>query len=203
MRIVGGEWRGRRLAGPKAEGIRPTSDRLREALFNVLAHAYEDAVEDAVVLDLFAGTGALGFEALSRGARSALRVEAHGASAQQLRRSARALGLEDRTEVRAARAETMVDDLPAARVDGDDVPDGRAGTDAGAGWDLVFIDPPYEVATEAVESLLVTLLSALAPEAVVVVERSSRTRPISWPDGYADDGTKSYGETALQYGGPA
>lgn len=72
MRIVGGEWRGRRLVGPKAEGIRPTSDRLREALFNVLAHAYDDAVEDAVVLDLFAGTGALGFEALSaaRPARS-------------------------------------------------------------------------------------------------------------------------------------
>lgn len=200
-RIIAGELGGRPIPGSAGKGTRPTTDRVREALFSRLAGW--DAIDGARVLDLYAGTGALAFEALSRGARSALLVEAHGASAQQLRRSAKALGLEDRTEVRAARAETVVDDLPAARVDSDDVPYGRAGTDAGAGWDLVFIDPPYEVATEAVESLLVTLLPALAPEAVVVVERSSRTRPISWPGGYADDGTKSYGETALQYGGPA
>lgn len=200
-RIIAGELGGRPIPGSAGKGTRPTTDRVREALFSRLAGW--DAIDGARVLDLYAGTGALAFEALSRGARSALLVEAHGASAQQLRRSAKALGLEDRTEVRAARAETVVDDLPAARVDGDDVPDGWAGTDAGVGWDLVFIDPPYEVATEAVEWLLVALLPSLAPEAVVVVERSSRTRPISWPDGYADDGTKSYGETALQYGGPA
>lgn len=200
-RIIAGELGGRPIPGHAGKGTRPTTDRVREALFSRLAGW--DAIGGARVLDLYAGTGALAFEALSRGASAALLVEAHGASAQQLRRSAKALGLEDRAEVRAARAESVVDDLPAARVDGDDVPDGWAGTDAGVGWDLVFIDPPYEVATEAVESLLVALLPSLAPEAVVVVERSSRTRPISWPDGYADDGTKSYGETALQYGGPA
>ena len=77
MRIVGGRFRGRSLAGPKPGigGIRPTSDRLRESLFNVLAHAYDDAVDGARVLDLFAGTGALGFEALSRGAAFALMVD--------------------------------------------------------------------------------------------------------------------------------
>lgn len=186
-RIIAGELGGRPIPGNAGNGTRPTTDRVREALFSRLAGW--DAIDGARVLDLYAGTGALAFEALSRGARSALLVEAHGASAQQLRRSAKALGLEDCSEVRAARAETVVDGLPAAQ--------------AGAGWDLVFIDPPYEVTTEAVESLLVTLLPALAPEAVVVVERSSRSRPVTWPDGYVDDGTKSYGETALQYGGPA
>lgn len=194
-RIIAGDLGGRPIPGHTGKGTRPTTDRVREALFSRLAGW--DAIDGARVLDLYAGTGALAFEALSRGASAALLVEAHGASAQQLRRSAKALGLEERTEVRAARAETVVDDLPVA----------GAGADArcrgDAGWDLVFIDPPYELATEAVESLLTALLPALAAEAVVVVERSSRTRPISWPGGYADDGTKTYGETALQYGGPA
>src|SRR3954464_125431 len=75
MRIVGGLFRGRTLAGPRSDAIRPTSDRLRETVFNVLAHAYEDPVADARVLDLFAGTGAMGLEALSRGARFALFVD--------------------------------------------------------------------------------------------------------------------------------
>ena len=72
MRIVGGAWRGRRLATPRTDAIRPTSDRLRESLFNVLTHAYDEAIAGARVLDLFAGTGALGFEALSRGAAYAV-----------------------------------------------------------------------------------------------------------------------------------
>lgn len=190
-RIIAGDLGGRPIPGHASKGTRPTTDRVREALFSRLDGW--DAIDGAHVLDLYAGTGALAFESLSRGARSALLVEAHGASAQQLRRSAKALGLDDRLEVRAARAETVVEGLP------------RAGSGEGAqtGADLVFIDPPYEVTTEAVESLLVALLPALAPEAVVVVERSSRTRPVTWPEGYADDGTKSYGETVLQYGGPA
>jgi 16S rRNA (guanine(966)-N(2))-methyltransferase RsmD len=86
MRIVGGAWRGRKLATPRGDAIRPTSDRLRESLFNILTHAYDDAVEGARVLDLFAGTGALGFEALSRGAAYALLVD-EGAEARALIRS--------------------------------------------------------------------------------------------------------------------
>src|ERR671913_182888 len=75
MRIVGGRWRGRSLKGPSSDAIRPTSDRLRETLFNILEHSYDDPLEGARVLDLFAGTGALGLEALSRGAAFALFVE--------------------------------------------------------------------------------------------------------------------------------
>ncbi len=81
MRIVGGAWRGRRLSAPRSDSIRPTSDRLRESLFNVLTHAYDEALPGARVLDLFAGTGALGFEALSRGAAYALLVD-EGAEAR-------------------------------------------------------------------------------------------------------------------------
>src|ERR671933_3018813 len=83
MRIVGGRLRGRALAAPKSQGIRPTADRLRESLFNILAHAYGDPVSGARVLDLFAGTGAMGLEALSRGAAFALLVD-EGAEARGL-----------------------------------------------------------------------------------------------------------------------
>src|SRR3954464_7537992 len=81
MRIVGGRWRGRSLKGPTSDAIRPTSDRLRETIFNILQHGYDDAVEGARVLDLFAGTGAMGLEALSRGAAFALFVD-EGAEAR-------------------------------------------------------------------------------------------------------------------------
>src|SRR3954454_10160557 len=83
MRIVGGRWRGRSLKGPSSDAIRPTSDRLRETIFNILSHAYDDPIEGARVLDLFAGTGAMGLEALSRGAAFAL-FAAEGAQARSL-----------------------------------------------------------------------------------------------------------------------
>src|SRR5918912_4189353 len=93
MRIVGGRFRGRPLAGPKSAAIRPTSDRLRETIFNVLAHAYGDPVAGARVLDLFAGTGALGLEALSRGAAFALFVDEGAEARALLRANVEALGL--------------------------------------------------------------------------------------------------------------
>ena len=93
MRIVGGRLRGRSLAAPKSQAIRPTADRLREALFNILIHAYDDPVSDARVLDLFAGTGALGFEALSRGAAFALFVDDGAEARALLRENVAALGL--------------------------------------------------------------------------------------------------------------
>src|SRR5689334_12644924 len=99
MRIVGGRLRGRALAAPKSHAIRPTADRLRESLFNILGHAYGDPVSDARVLDLFAGTGALGLEALSRGAAFALLVD-HGAEARALiRQNVEALGLAAATRI--------------------------------------------------------------------------------------------------------
>src|SRR5438067_4135620 len=93
MRIVGGRLRGRALAAPKSQAIRPTADRLREALFNILVHAYEDPVAGARVLDLFAGTGALGLEALSRGASFALFVDDAAEARALLRENISALGL--------------------------------------------------------------------------------------------------------------
>src|SRR5918997_2905642 len=93
MRIVGGRWRGRSLKGPGSDAIRPTSDRLRETVFNILQHGYGDPIEDARVLDLFAGTGALGIEALSRGAAFALFVDDSVEARALLRSNVEALGL--------------------------------------------------------------------------------------------------------------
>src|SRR5436309_3445910 len=99
MRIVGGRLRGRALAAPKSQAIRPTADRLREALFNVLAHAYADPVTHSRVLDLFAGTGALGLEAISRGAKFALFVDDGAEARALLRQNVEALGLAAATRI--------------------------------------------------------------------------------------------------------
>ena len=185
-RIVAGRLGGRTIPGPPGKGTRPTSDRVREALFSRLEGW--DALAGARVLDLFAGTGALAFEALSRGAEHALLVELHGPTAKQLRRTAQELGVGDRVDIRAGKAATVAEQLAAS---------------GAAPATLVFLDPPYDVTTEALEQLLLALRPALADDALVVIERSSRTRAVEWPEGWADDGTKSYGETMLQFGGPA
>lgn len=130
MRIIGGRFRGRRLAAPGAAGggkahLRPTSDRVREALFNLLEHGDYGAPEGRRVLDLFAGTGALGLEALSRGARSADFVETRPASLHALRANVAALRVRDRTRI------FKRDALPFA-----------AALDADA-YDVAFVDPPY------------------------------------------------------------
>ena len=187
-RIIAGALGGRTIPGPPGKGTRPTSDRVREALFSRLEGW--DAVAGARVLDLYAGTGALALEALSRGAQHALLVEVHPATARQLRRTAAELGLADRVDVRAGKAANVAAQLAT---------DGAA---RAAGATLVFLDPPYDVTTEALEELLLTLRPALAEDALVVVERSSRSRPLVWPEGWGDDGTKTYGETVLQFGGP-
>lgn len=189
-RIIAGALGGRTVPGPPGSGTRPTSDRVREAVFSRLSGW--DAIADRRVLDLFAGTGALAFEALSRGARDAELVESHARTAAQIGRTARELGIAMRCRVRSARAETSVAVLAA------DVAAGRADP-----FGLVFIDPPYELPTTSVESLVAALAPALEPDAVVVVERSSRSTSLTWPHGFADDGTKSYGETVVQYGGPS
>ena len=179
MRIVGGEWRGRRLAGPKAEGIRPTSDRLREALFNVLAHAYDDAVEDAVVLDLFAGTGALGFEALSRGAARAVFVDEGRQAGALIREGIAALGCGDRARL-IQRDATRLGPAPEAA-------------------SLVFCDPPYR------KNLAPAALAAaagggwLSPGALVLVEEAAEAGPVL-PPGFAELERRSYGETAVTFG---
>ena len=125
MRIVGGEFRGRPLATPRSQSIRPTSDRTREAVFNVLAHRFGDRLEGARVLDLFAGTGALGLEALSRGAASCLFIEESSEGRGLIRENVETFGLTGRTKIFRRDATAL----------------GPAGTVPAAG--LVFADPPY------------------------------------------------------------
>lgn len=165
------------------KGTRPTSDRVREAIFSRLEHL--GAVEDARVLDLYAGSGALGLEALSRGARTATLVDAARGAVEACRRNARALGFAD---VRVAQ-------LPAERFtrDAPTVP-----------WDLVLIDPPYDV-TEPDLALVLRQLAAdgvLADDSTVVVERSSRGPEPTLPDGWVLDERKQYGETSVYYVSP-
>ncbi|WP_194834684.1 16S rRNA (guanine(966)-N(2))-methyltransferase RsmD [Nocardia sp. XZ_19_369] len=176
-RIVAGTAGGRRLRVPPA-GTRPTSDRVREALFSALdARIDFDGVR---VLDLYAGSGALGLEALSRGAAHALLVESDRKAAAVLRGNIADLG------------------LPGAEL--------RVGTVAsvlqlsGAGeFDLVLSDPPYAVDTDAVLADLRALAAGwLRPDALVVVERSSRSPEIEWPVGYSAMKPRKYGETRIE-----
>jgi 16S rRNA (guanine966-N2)-methyltransferase len=156
MRIVGGRWKGRALHGPKkGEGIRPTSDRLRETLFNILVHSYGDPLPGARVIDLFAGTGAVGLEALSRGADFCLFVD-DGAQARALiRENVETLGLGGVTRI-FRRDARHLGDKPA-----------------GAPYDLAFLDPPYN--RGLAEPALIALDKGgwLAAGALVIVEEAS------------------------------
>ncbi|MDA4847637.1 16S rRNA (guanine(966)-N(2))-methyltransferase RsmD [Hoeflea poritis] len=125
MRIVGGSFKGRSLAGPRSQSIRPTTDRTREALFNILAHGYADALAGSRVLDLFAGTGAVGLEALSRGASFALFVEQSAEGRGLLRDNIEKLGVQGRTKVYRRDAASL-GDIGAIEP-----------------FDLAFADPPY------------------------------------------------------------
>ncbi|MFG5119764.1 16S rRNA (guanine(966)-N(2))-methyltransferase RsmD [Methylorubrum sp. POS3] len=180
MRIVGGEWRGRRLAGPKGEGIRPTSDRLREALFNVLAHAYDDAVEGAVVLDLFAGTGALAFEALSRGAASALLVDDGREAGGLIRDTIAALACGDRA--RLIRRDAT-----------------RLGPTADTPATLVFCDPPYGKGLAPAALAAAAKGGWLAGGALVLVEEVVSAGPVL-PDRVSELERRAYGETVVTIG---
>jgi 16S rRNA (guanine966-N2)-methyltransferase len=195
---------GRSIAVP-AKGTRPTSDRVREAIFSRLEHL--DVLDGARVLDLYAGSGALGLEAASRGATAVTLVDSARPAADVARRNVTALGL---TGVRVATetAERFAASLasaaagPAAGAG----PTSRSRADAGApGLDLVFLDPPYDLAEDALALVLTDLATpgVLADGAVVVVERSTRTPEPAWPDGLASFARKDYGETAVYYAEPA
>jgi 16S rRNA (guanine966-N2)-methyltransferase len=155
MRIVGGELRGRALAAPRGAATRPTADRVRQTIFDVLAHAYGDPVGDARVLDLFAGTGAMGLEALSRGAAYALFVEVDLEARGLIRRNADALGLTGRTRVFRRDATRL----------------GAAGRVAP--FALGFADPPYGHGLG--EAALASAAGGgwLAPGALAVLEESA------------------------------
>jgi 16S rRNA (guanine966-N2)-methyltransferase len=179
-RLIAGLAGGRRLAVPRT-GVRPTGDKARGALFNSLGSMLE--LEGAAVLDLYAGSGALGLEALSRGARSALFVESGGGVLPVLRANLATVG------------------LPGGRVQAGSVPTVVAGPPPER-FDLVLADPPYATPAEEVLEVLgaLTAGSWLAPEAVVVVERARRDPPFEWPTPLIGVRDRRYGEAVLRYG---
>lgn len=180
-RIIAGTAGGRRLQAPAGRVTRPTSDRVREALFSRLEH---DGLLDATrVLDLYAGSGALGLEALSRGARSAVLVEQGQAAARAIRRNIDSTGLGD-GEVLADRVERVL-----------------ARPCVGLPFDLVLADPPYLLAESALAEVLHRLVEGewLSAHAGLVIERSSRTPAPTWPPGIVPYDDRRYGETRVWF----
>jgi 16S rRNA (guanine966-N2)-methyltransferase len=202
MRITGGTYRSRALRAPHGHATRPTTDRVREALFGILTSA--GGVDGARVLDLYAGTGALALEALSRGAASAVLVESSRDALVALRANIAALGVEDRARV------VPGDVAQAVRRLGRAGPSGRvAPAAAEAAFDLVFADPPWAALDAPLDhDHPVAALSALAhdlgiaEEGRVVLEHSSRTIPLD-VDGLVRLDTRRYGDTALTFYKPA
>ncbi len=182
-RIVAGRFGGRRLTVPAGRGTRPTSDRVREALFARLDHL--DAIASARVLDLFAGSGALGLEAVSRGAGSAVLVDSDRAAAAACRRNVADLGLDSSVSVAARTAAAYLGAEPDE-------------------FDLVLLDPPYDLAEPALAGLLARLAEGwLAERALVVVERSRRSAEPNWPAGLLRLDERRYGETTVWLAEPA
>jgi 16S rRNA (guanine966-N2)-methyltransferase len=182
-RVVAGTARGRRLAVPPGQATRPTSDRAREGLFSAL-ESMLGGLSGTRVLDLYAGSGAVGLEAASRGAGAVLLVES------------------DRRALEVVRANVLALGLPGTQVRGDTVERLAATPNPGAPYDLAFLDPPYAVDAERVRVVLADLLAHgwLAADAVVAVERSTRDRPFDWPAGFTGDRSRTYGEATLWYG---
>jgi 16S rRNA (guanine966-N2)-methyltransferase len=182
-RIIGGEARGRRLRTPNGERTRPTADRVREALFSAI-EARLGGMEGLRFLDVYAGSGAVGLEARSRGAAHVGLVEQDRATARLSEVNARTLGFDDVTLL-TVRADRL----------GGTPPDG-------GGYDVVFLDPPYDVPADEVAGVLQQLRASgwLTDESLVVVERRSRGSSWQWPEGFEAVQSRRYGETMLWYG---
>lgn len=200
-RVIAGAAGGRRLAIPRGLATRPTSDRAREGLFGT-AIAVLGALDGIRVLDLYAGSGAVGIEALSRGAAHALLVESAPAAVRALRSNIETLALDD--------AEVAAEPVRRVLV---------RGPGAGGPYGFVFADPPYAVPDEEIIAVLVALRDhgwlalrdhgRLArrgrgfgdpPGTLVAVERAERSGPVRWPDGYQADRSRRYGDATLWYG---
>jgi 16S rRNA (guanine966-N2)-methyltransferase len=180
MRVVGGRLKGRNLASPASRDIRPTADRLRESLFNILIHAYDNPVEGARVLDLFAGTGALGIEAVSRGAKFTLFVD-NGAEARALlRNNVEALGLGGVTKVYRRDATDLG---PAHPVEP---------------FSLVFLDPPYGKGFAELALASSRDGSWLVPGALVVVEEAKAAQ-FAAPEGFEELERRVYDDTEFVF----
>ena len=182
-RVIAGAAGGRRLATAAGRTTRPTSDRTREGLFATV-EAVRGGLAGAAVLDLYAGSGAVGLEALSRGAADVLLIESDARAAQVIRHNIAVVG------------------LPGARLVTDRVERAlRRGPD-GPPRDFAFADPPYAVTDDELGQVLAGLLDQcwLAPGALVALERSTRSGPPTWPQGYELDRSRRYGEATLWYG---
>ncbi|QKW52625.1 16S rRNA (guanine(966)-N(2))-methyltransferase RsmD [Streptomyces buecherae] len=182
-RVIAGAAGGRRLAVPPGTGTRPTSDRAREGLFSTW-ESLLGSLAGARVLDLYAGSGAVGLEALSRGAEHALLVEADPRAARVVRENVRTLSLPG-AEVRAGKAAQVI-----------------AGPVPERPYDVVFLDPPYAVTDDELREILLTLSgnSWLVAQALVTVERSTRGGEFRWPTGFEGLRARRYGEGTLWYG---
>ncbi|MDN5726032.1 MAG: 16S rRNA (guanine(966)-N(2))-methyltransferase RsmD [Propionibacteriales bacterium] len=188
-RIIAGSHGGRRLTMPAGQGTRPTSDRVKEAVFTALTSwlgtVSADPAESMAAqsfCDLYAGSGAMGLEAASRGATPVLLVERERKATSVIRRNAGDLGLE--VEITSGRVETLVaQPSPTA-------------------YDMVWLDPPYEISSDALDRVVADLVANgwVAPNGIIMVERSGRSAAPGWPDGYTDGWSKNYGDTVVHYG---
>lgn len=180
MRIVGGDLRGRPLATPRSQSIRPTTDRTREAVFNVIAHRFPGQLAGRRVLDLFAGTGALGLEALSRGATFGVFIEEGAEGRGLIRENVETFGLSGRTKIFRRDATSL----------------GPAGTVQPFG--LLFADPPYGRGLG--EQALASALSGgwLDPDALCVVEEAADAA-FALPQGFVMDDERNYGDTTVRF----
>jgi 16S rRNA (guanine966-N2)-methyltransferase len=180
MRVVGGRLRGRTLAAPKSKAIRPTADRLRESLFNILAHAFGDPVTGARVVDLFAGTGALGIEALSRGAAFALFIDEGAEARALLRENVATLGLGGTSRIFRRDATKLGPAHPVAP------------------FSLGFLDPPYGQGLAAGALASARAGEWFAPNALIVVEEAAKTR-FAAPEGFNEIDRRRYDETEFVF----
>ena len=180
-RIIGGTAGGRRIDAPRGSSTRPSSDRVREALFSAV-ESWCGSLQGLRFLDLYAGSGAVGLEAWSRGAGVVTLVEQDRRTAALISTNAKALGFAKANVVAASVAATLA--RPPV-----------------APYDVVFLDPPYPTPDEEVDDALARVGGEwVVPGGMVVVERSSRSRAPAWPDGFTDTRERKYGETTLWYG---
>ena len=180
-RIIAGEAGGRRLSVPAGDAVRPTSDRVKESLFAALGPG---RLVGARVLDLYAGSGALGLEALSRGAAEAVFVDRDRAAGRAILANIESLGFGDRAVLRQRPVATLL-----------------AGGPESPPFDLALLDPPYDTPAVEVDSALRLLVEAgwLTPEATVVVERAGDSAPLTWPAGWGSTWERCYGDTLVLF----
>ncbi|HET9169064.1 MAG TPA: 16S rRNA (guanine(966)-N(2))-methyltransferase RsmD [Actinospica sp.] len=183
-RIIAGQARGRRLKTPPGQGTRPTSDRAREGLFSALGSYLGDGMPGIRLIDAYAGSGAVGLEALSRGAAAALLIESDRRAADVIRENLGALG------------------LPGGRLVADRVEKVAAEPCPGEPYDVLFLDPPYALDAKVLAEQIADFdrRGWLAEDALVCVERAARDPEWIWPEGFEALRARAYGEGTLWYG---